>query len=175
MRLHSRQMAVCGVLTALAMTALLLGSVIPLATFCAPLLAIIALLPILPEFGPRIAWAAYGATAVLGLLLAPDRELVLVYVFFGCYPLVRPVLNRIPTRPLRLLGKLAVCNLAMAVLYTLLIFVFQLESVTVEPSAATAAVLAATLALANVNFVVLDFAIGRLLWLWEHRIRKRFV
>lgn len=43
--MNSRQMALCGVLSALAVVFLLLGSVIPAATFCAPILAMIALFP----------------------------------------------------------------------------------------------------------------------------------
>lgn len=173
MRTHSRRMAFCGVLSALAMTVLLLGSLIPMATFCAPLLAMVILLPILPEFGARYAWTAYAATSVLALLLIPDRELALVYVFFGYYPLLRPRLARIPTRPLRLLCKLAVCNAALFALYGLLLFVFQLESVTAEFSGASAAFVAALVLLANGNFLVLDVVLGRLTRLWQSRLRKQ--
>ena len=67
--MKSKQIALCGLLCALAVTLLLLGGVIPIATFCAPLLAMVILLPILEEYGPRTAAAAYGAAAILALLL----------------------------------------------------------------------------------------------------------
>ena len=51
----SRRMALCGMLTALAVVILLLGGLLPLATFCAPVLAMAALLPVLEECGPRAA------------------------------------------------------------------------------------------------------------------------
>ena len=51
----SRRMALCGVLCALAASLLTLGGVIPIATFCAPVLAMAALLPVLEEYGPRAA------------------------------------------------------------------------------------------------------------------------
>lgn len=173
MRENSRRMAFCGVLVALAVTALLLGSLLPFATFCAPILAVVALLPILPEFGPRYAWAAHGAAAMLALLLAPDRELALVYLFLGAYPLLRPHLQRIFSRPLRAVCKLALCNFALLVLYSLLIFVFQLEAVTAELTGASAAFLAALLALANANFWVLDLALARLTHLWTTQLRGK--
>ncbi|MEG1988991.1 MAG: hypothetical protein RR035_07365 [Oscillibacter sp.] len=175
MREMSRRMALCGVLSALAMVALMLGGLLPLATFCAPILAMVALLPILPEFGPRWAWAAYGATALLALLLVPDREMGLVYVFFGGYPLLRPYLERIPTRPLRLAGKLLVCNAAMAALYAVVLFVFQLEAVTAEFSTLSAGFLGLLLLLANANFLVLDLVIGRLTALWNHKLRRKLL
>lgn len=174
MRAHSQRMAFCGVLSALAMTVLLLGSLIPMATFCAPLLAMVVLLPILPEFGTRTAWTAYAATAVLALLLIPDRELALVYVFFGYYPLLRPRLARIFPWPLRLLCKLAVLNASLLTLYGLVLFVFQLEAVTAEFSGVSAAFVAALVLLANLNFLVLDLVLGRLTRLWQVRLRQKF-
>lgn len=173
MRENSRRMALCGVLSALAMVLLLLGGLLPIATFCAPILAMVVLLPILPEFGPRYAWAAYGATALLALLLVPEKELALVYVFFGGYPILRPYLQRISAPPLRLLAKLGVCNLAMVTLYSLLLFVFQLKAVTAEFSTYSTGFFAMLLVLANVNFLVLDLVIARLTRLWQTRLGKK--
>ena len=52
--MKSREMALCGVLCALAAALLTLGGVIPAATFCAPVLAMAALLPVLPEQVPEV-------------------------------------------------------------------------------------------------------------------------
>ena len=57
----ARQLALCGVLTALAASVLMLGGMIPAATFAAPLLAMALLLPLLEEYGPRAAGTAYAA------------------------------------------------------------------------------------------------------------------
>ena len=88
MKEQSRKIALCGVSCALAVTLLLLGGILPLATFCAPMLAMTVLLPVRQECGTRMASAAYGAAAILALLLVADREAALIFVFFGWYPLV---------------------------------------------------------------------------------------
>ena len=47
--MKSRPLALCGVLAALAVTLLCLGSVIPAAVLCAPILAMAVLLPVLED------------------------------------------------------------------------------------------------------------------------------
>ena len=76
--MKSREMALCGVLCALAAALLTLGGVIPAATFCAPVLAMAALLPVLEEAGPWAAGTAWMAVSLLALALDPDREAALV-------------------------------------------------------------------------------------------------
>lgn len=167
----SRQMALCGVLSALAVSLLLLGSVIPAATFCAPLLAMAALLPVREECGPRAAGTAWAAASLLGLLLAADRELALVYLFFGWYPVVRPRIAKISSRLGRLAWKLVICNGAILLLYGLLRKVLGLTADLEEAGRGFPALL---LALANAVFLLADRALERLTLLWQRKLRSRF-
>lgn len=173
MRPQSRQMALCGSLSALAVVSLLLGGLIPMATFCAPMLAMAVLLPILCECGGRIAGAAYGAAALLALLLTADREMALVYACFGWYPILRPHIARLRPLVLRFLAKLAVCNGLIAVLYGLLAKLFLGEAAG-ELAEASPLLTAAMLVFGNVTFLVLDFILARLSLIWERRLRRRF-
>lgn len=167
----SRQMALCGVLSSLAVLFLLLGSVIPAATFCGPILAMAALVPVLEECGPRAAGCAWAAVSLLGLLLAADRELALVYLFFGWYPVLRPRIARIPLRAARLAVKTAVCSIAALLLYGL---VMQILGLTAELEGAGKGVLLLLLGLANLTFLLLDRVLGRLALLWRRKLRRRF-
>ena len=72
MKEKSRKMALCGVLCALSTVCMLLGGIIPFATFCCPALAAALLTPLLFEAGDKMTLAAYAAVAVLSLLLCPD-------------------------------------------------------------------------------------------------------
>ena len=174
MRLQSRQMALSGVLSALAVVILLLGGLIPLATFCCPMLAILVLLPLREECGPRIAATAWAAVSLLTLLLVPDRELGLFYIFFGWYPLLQPYVDRLRARCLRLLCKLLFCTLSILVLYAILLFVFQLEALAAELKGTSLALTLVTLAMGNVAFLLLDELLRRFSFLWNRRLRKRF-
>ncbi len=101
-RRKSKRMALCGVMGSLMVTAMLLGDVIPLATFCAPMLAGLLLVPIAQEYGNRMAFVLYLAVGALSLLVSTDPEMSFCFLFMaGPYPMIRNKLGRI--RP-RLLG-----------------------------------------------------------------------
>lgn len=169
--MSSRHMALCGVLTALAVTFLLLGSVIPAAMLCGPVLAMAALLPVLEEVGAKAAGTAYAAASILALLLAGDPESGLVYLFFGWYPILRPRIAGLPSRLLRLALRLAVCNTAIFLLYGLLL---QFLGLTDDVETAARPLRILLLLMGNGLFLLLDRALARLSYLWNHRLRQRF-
>lgn len=169
--MNSRQIALCGVLSALAVVCLLLGGIIPAATFCAPLLAMVIVLPVLEEYGPKAAAMAYGAAAILSLLLVPDRELALLYACFGWYPILRPRVARIPSRLARLAVRLVICNAIIAVLYGLFL---RLLGLTADPTEGVLLWKAALLIMGNLVFLLLDLVLARMTLLWRQKLRKRF-
>ena len=172
MREQSRKVALCGVLCGLAVVVLLLGGLLSLAVYCAPLLAMAVLLPVLEEYGPGTAGAAYGAVAILALLLVPDRETALVYVFFGWYPILRPRIAALPSLLVRLVCRLGVCGLSMFLLYGVTIRLLGLTAVTEELGGGW--LTAALAVMGCAVFLLLDLALGRLTVLWRRKLRRRF-
>ena len=129
MRAQSRRMALCGVLCALAEVFLLLGGLIPAALYACPILAMLSLLPVREECGPRFALVSWAAVAILALLLCPDKELAGVYLALGWYPPLQSRFDALRPKLLSLLSKLAAFLLCTGALYAALIWLFQLESV----------------------------------------------
>ena len=170
--MKSRRIALCGMLCALAVVLMNLGSLVPLATFCTPLLAMLALLPIMEEFGPRLGWAAWAAVSLLSLLLVSDRETAFVYVFFGWWPMVRPKVAAIRSRAVRTGLKLLACNALIGLLYGVVLRFLGLTSDLLEATKVMNAVL---LALGNVTFLLLDMVLGRMTLVWRRKLRKRFM
>lgn len=168
--MKSRRMALSGVLCALAVVLLTLGGVVPLATFCAPLLAMAVLLPVLEEYGSRYAAAAWLAVSLLALALDPDREAALVYLCFGWYPLLRPRVAGLRSRAVRTAVKLAVCTAVCLVLYGV---IWRMLGLPRDPDA-SGVFGAVLLVLANVVFLLADRALERLTVLWRVRLRRRF-
>ena len=74
MRKQSRDLALCGVLCALAVAIMAMGTIIPAATYCCPVLASMTIVPVLILCGEKLSWAMFAASAILSLLLAPDKE-----------------------------------------------------------------------------------------------------
>lgn len=131
----SRRMALCGMMAALAVVVMLLGGVIPLATFCCPMIASLALLPILAESGRKWTLMAYAAVAALGLMLCPDKEAALLFAFLGYYPAVKPALDGIKSKLLRIVAKLSVFNLAAGVMLLTVAFVLNMQAIMAEYAA----------------------------------------
>lgn len=167
--MRARPLALCGVLAALAVVLLCLGGVIPGAVFCAPILAMAALLPVLEELGPKAAGTVYAAVSILALLLVPDRETAFVYLFFGWYPILRPKIAALPSRPLRVLARVAVCSAAALALYGL---VLRLMGLTEDLLNSVWYVNAALLAAGNVVFLLTDSTLARLTNIWHWKLKK---
>ena len=157
--MRARALALCGVLTALAAVLLCLGGILPGMVFCAPILAMSVLLPVLEELGPKAAGTTYAAAALSGLLLSPNRETAFVYLFFGWYPILRPKIAALPSRLVRLLARLAVCNAAALLLYGLIL---RIMGLTEELLGAAWYFNAALLAMGNIAFLLTDSTLARL-------------
>ncbi len=167
--MRARPLALSGVLTALAAALLCLGGLLPGAVFCAPILAMAVLLPVLEELGPKAAGTAYAASAILALLLSPDREAAFVYLFFGWYPILRPKIAALPVRILRVLARVAVCTSVALLLYGLAL---RLMGLTADLAASAWYFNAALLAAGNVVFLMTDAALARLTWAWHWKLKK---
>lgn len=123
--MRSKPVALGGILAALAVVIMSLGTMIPIATYAAPLLCILLGNFVFKSCGKTIAWAWYGAVAILGLLLAPDKEAAMVFVFLGDYPILRPWFHR---KKLSWLWKGLYFNGTVLILYWLLLSVLGLET-----------------------------------------------
>lgn len=161
MRRNSYAAALGGVLGALAVVVMSMGALIPFATFCCPILAMLMEVPVLESCGRKMAWAWFGAVAILSCLLCPDPEAAAVFAALGFYPILRRDLNRIPLKLLRLLAKLALFNLAVLAMYSVLIWVLHLEAVAQSILEEAPWVNLLTLLLANVSFLLLDRVLDR--------------
>ena len=158
----AKEMALCGVLAALAVTVMVLGGVIPVATYCTPLLAAIMLIPVLEQCGKRLAWAWFVSVAVLASLLCPDTEAAILFWCIGHYPIVRQDLNRIRVKALRIPAKLLVFNLAMVLMAALMSLVFGLGQVMENLLQDGPWVFVLTLLLGNGVFLLTDQVLHRI-------------
>lgn len=171
---RSFRVAFCGVMAGLMIALMLLGTLIPLSTYIAPMLAGALAVPVVWELGAGSGWLLYAAVSVLSLFLAPDKEAALLYVLLlGWYPVLRPRLQHIARRPLRVAVKLALFNLALCAVYALLFFVLVSPDLQAEAAEWTVPLLAGMLALGNVTFLVYDLLLARLTDRYVTRLRPR--
>lgn len=174
MHTQSRKIALGGMLCALSVTLLLLGNVLQIGTYAAPMLACLLLVPMREEYGPRAALLVYGATALLAVLLVPDKELALFYALvLGYYPVLQGPLDRLRPAFLRRAVKLAAFNAAVLALYALLLTVFVSPALREEFAGYEAAMVAGLLLIGNLSFAIFDVALHRLTLLYHLRLRAK--
>lgn len=149
----AKNMALGGVMAALALVVMCLGGMIPLATYVCPMFCAVLLMVVLKLTGKRVAWAWYGAVSILSMLLGPDKEAAAVFVFLGYYPILKPWLDK---RKLAILWKLVLFNTAILAMYAVLIHVFGLAEVAAEFEELGTVMTAVTLALGNATLFMMD-------------------
>ena len=174
MRKESRRMALCGMMVALGTTVMLMGGVIPLATFCCPVIASLMLVPVLVEWGKRWSLAAYAAIALLSLMLSPDKEAALLFAFLGYYPAIKPQLDRIGRTPLRIAAKLGIFNLAVASMMLVIAFVLNMQAIVAEYAAMGTIGIAAFIVLANITMLAYDRMVLLTTIVYIRKFRKKY-
>ena len=135
-----------------------LGGLIPVATFACPMLCMLILAFVTKMCGNRIGWAWYGAVAILGLLLGPDKEAAAVFAFLGFYPIVKPKLDK---RRFGWFLKIALYNALILVMYRILIHLFGMAEIAAEYRQLGSVMTALMLILGNVTFLLLDKVLSR--------------
>lgn len=152
-RTPASAVALGGVLAALAVVIMNLGGLISVATYVCPVICILMLKVVLRLCGSRMAWAWYGAVAILSLLMSPNKEASAVFLFLGYYPIVKP---RLDLKKFPWLWKAALFNTSMVILYWLLLHLFGMAELTEEFSEMGGWMMGILLLLGNVTFFLLD-------------------
>lgn len=151
---QSKQIAFCGMLTALGVVLLVVGNLLGIGTYAAPMLVGLLILPAGKKWGVRYQVLLWLAIGLLGLILLSDVEESLMFLgFFGWYPIARPALERLP-RGIGWAVKLLAFNLPVVALEALVMLVLV-------PEAVGTWLMLALLVVGNLVFVIYDRAIPR--------------
>ena len=165
--------AFCSLMAALGAVLMMTGGLIPVMTYCSPLLAGVLLIPVMRECSVKWAWLVWAVTAALSLMLSADKEAAFFYLFLGYYPILKRHMDRIKPRPLVFAGKLVYFACALGLMYALIYFVFRLDIglEELEELGRIAGILFYVLLTAAM--LIYDLALRNLAVLYEYRLRPR--
>lgn len=124
-RNQATMIAFCGMAAALSLVIMLIGGIIPAATYAVPLLCGLINLWVAVEFGRKPAWTTYAAVAILSLLIDFDKEAAFFYIFFGYYPIIKWRIDRMKGK---LLMKIGIFTVSLVLMYLLLSLLFPLTA-----------------------------------------------
>ena len=150
---RAKQIAIGGVLAAVAVVIMCLGGLIPIATYVCPMLCTMTQFLVLRFCDKKISWAWFAVVAFLSLLFGPDKEAVLVFVAIGYYPLIKQKIEM-----LKLPGLVKILYFSGSVLtcYGVMIYLFGMQQIVAENEQLGLVGLAFLLLLGNVAFLMLD-------------------
>lgn len=169
----SRRVALGGIFCAISLLILLAGGIIPFGTFAAPIFAGLCLLPISIELGVKTALLCYAAVSVLGVLLVPDPEVMLFFIFLcGFYPLLHKRLTDIRPKLLQYLVKFVLFNVSVAAVYSVLVFIIASPAIIEEFKNYALWFLIALLVCGNLLFYFYDRLCGMTKIIYTQRVRK---
>ena len=174
MNTAAKKIAVSGMMVALGAAVMLLGGVIPVATFCCPAIAGLVLIPLVFDCGKSYALSAYAAIALLSLMLCPDKEAAMLFAFLGHYPVLKWELDKkIKNRWVRRLTKLMIWNMAIGIMYALIFFVFRLDTIVASYRDMTRLMTLVTLLIGNITLALYDVALVRYTLFYMARLRGK--
>ncbi|MBO4277263.1 MAG: hypothetical protein J5925_02550 [Clostridia bacterium] len=162
----ARSVALAGVFTALCVTLLFIGSAVSVLDLGSAAITSFVILIALTELGGVRALAVYAASAVLALVLLPNKEPAVYFAAFaGFYPVLKVPLNRIKPKWLSVLARFAVFDLCAAGAVAALYFWLKIPLET--GWYAVLLILAANLA-----FAVYDLALERAVLFYNLKLRN---
>ena len=173
MNKQTRRVAISGMMVALATAILLMGGVIPAATFVGPALAGLLLVPVLAEGGRRMALGAWLAISALSLMLCADKEAALLFAFLGWYPPMKWTLDAKLPGWKGLVVKLVLWNACAGALAAMIFYVFRMDQVIAEYREMSQVMLVAFIVLANVTLLLYDRLLNIMAVLYVKKLRPK--
>lgn len=174
---RTKRVAVCGVFIALGIILLYIGSLIEVLNISMAAIASLICIIAVIEYGGLYPLMIFGATAILSMLLLPEKFTPTIYaLLIGYYPILKELIERLGKNgrlskkialPLQYLIKLLFFNAALAAVVLVAVYILILPE-----SAEWLQIV--TFCLANLTFLVYDLALTRMISTYVFRVRSRF-
>ncbi len=163
---NTKRLAFASIMSALSVAIMYAGSIIEMLEMSAAALASICVLLVLVETGAKYAWLTYAVTGELSFILLPTKYIAVMFVgFLGFYPMAKAFFEK------RFRGWR--CLVLKILLLNVCVFLMLLAVRYVIAEALWFEIM--VLVLANIVFVVYDYALTHLLrayiFVWRKKLR----
>lgn len=159
MKNKTKNTAVCGLMTALSVVLMMLTTLIPVFMYVIPIVTGLLVLFVSDIADKKWGAGVYFSTAFLSVLLITDKEAALTYaLFFGYYPLIKDVIEKLP-RVLSWILKLLIFNLSAIGIGVISFYVFGVSGD--EYNEFGKFTIPVLLIMANVAFALYDFCLTK--------------
>ena len=167
---NSSKITLCAMLSALSVVFMLLGY-FPYFTYAAPAVAGLMMMVLVIEIDFKWAIAAYTASCVIIFLIGENESKLLYILFFGFYPILKAVTEKLNKPIIEWIIKVAVFNASMIIIYGLVALIFDISVDDFNTLGKYGVYI--FLFLGNIVFVVYDIAISRLSIFYYARLHDK--
>lgn len=172
---QNKKLIVSSIVAALALFLMIIAGIIPIGIYAIPVIASLLYIILVREVGYGWAIMSYTVTSIMSLILCADKETVINFIlFFGYYPILKILLEKIKPLVLRIIIKLIVFNTAMIAVFYIAKFLLMIPSSSYTILGIYMPGL--ILAVGNIVFIVYDYALTGLTAqydkYWSKIIRK---
>lgn len=169
-----KYIAFSGILTALAVVVMLLGSYFTVAAYALTGVASFLVYVIRTECDLRHGIAAYVCICLLGLLFVPYKEIVWLFLLLaGYYPLLKNRLDTLRFPLLRVAVKLLICNSTMVFFFYSTVNLIYTGQMLPEYAQYAKLLAIGFVILGNAAFLCFDLALGRVLRFYRQHLSPR--
>ena len=155
-------------LSALGVVLLFIGSLVEIVDISMAVIASLLCVVAVIEYGGGAPWLVYAVTAILSLILLPQKTPAAMYaLFFGYYPIIKEKLEML-NKALAWVLKEIIFNVALAVMAVVSMILFTAYGAEPIPVYIVFAMLA------EIAFPLYDVALTRLISFYVYRLRDRF-
>ncbi len=167
---NTKRLATCAMLAALGVVMLYAGALIEIVDISMAVIASLLCVVAVIEYGGGAPWMIYGVTALLSLLLLPNKTPAALYtLFFGFYPILKEKFEKRPK---------VLCWVLKELTFNASLVLMGIASVYLMLGENNALVnplfIGIVVVLCEAVFVLYDIALTRLISFYLITLRKRF-
>ena len=167
---NTKKITFCAIMSALAAVVMLVAY-FPYFTYAVPAMAGLFVMVVVIEINCKWALLTYISSAFLAFLFAETESKMIYIFFFGFYPIIKCLIEKIRKPVFEWALKLLTFNACVVSLYYIFAEVLMLSFEDLGKFADYGAVV--LLVLGNVVFIVYDFAVSRLSYTYFDRLHSK--
>jgi hypothetical protein len=160
-RKNTYNISLGGVMTAVCLLLMFLTAVFPMLSMALPLYAGILVYVVLDESGVPFAVLTYAAVSVLSFFLTPNIEASVYFaVFFGLYPILKFVFEKLPSKTVSFILKLVSFNVIIITAFYAAVTLFHMNDLLEDFDYLGEMMIPIVLISVNIMFLLYDYTLS---------------
>lgn len=170
----SFNIAYCGIITALAVI-IMFAALIPAMTYVLPAISGLLVWTISRQINRKWALLSYAAAALLCFMLVPEIEADMYFLmFFGFYPTICDLINKIKPKILAFIVKLAVFNVAVVIAFNILCLILNVGQILEGLEDFGEYAVYVLWGAANIAFICYDLCLSPITYAFDKWLKPKF-